>query len=105
MAALVVLTTVAARNAADRLARSLVKQRLAACVTALPGATSHYRWKGKPESSREVLLLIKTDRRVWPRLLRYLRNNHPYELPEAIALSVAKGSKEYLSWLDDCLKK
>lgn len=102
--ACVVLTAVSGRREADRLARGLVKAKLAACVTLLPGAVSHYVWKGKTERSREVLLLIKTARKAWPRLSAFIRKEHPYELPELIAFPVLSGSKEYLSWLNGSLK-
>lgn len=105
MNACVALTAVADSKTANRLARRLVTQKIAACVTVVPGALSHYRWKRKIERSRETLLFIKTDRRAWPRLSGFLRKHHPYELPELIALPVSKGSGEYLSWLRDCLKK
>ena len=105
MGACVILSTVGNRSAAGRLAKRLVAQRLAACVTALPGAVSHYRWKGKNETSREVLLVIKTDRKKWPALKTFLKSNHPYESPEVLMLAVSEGSKEYLSWVSACLKK
>ncbi len=105
MAACVVLTTTGDRKSAERLARSLVLHKLAACATAVPGAVSHYRWKGKAVSSRETLLLIKTDRRLRSKVLRFLKTNHPYDVPEALALPVSWGSKEYLSWLNASLKK
>ena len=105
MSACVILTAVGDRREAGRLAKRLVSERLAACVTGLPGAVSHYRWKGKRETSSEVLLLIKTSRRLWPQIRKFLKNNHPYELPEILLLPVAGGSKEYLAWLNDCLKK
>jgi periplasmic divalent cation tolerance protein len=105
MAACLVLTSVGDRKSAGRLAKRLVSDRLAACVTGLPDAVSHYRWKGNSETSREVLLLIKTDRRSWPKLRNFLKKNHPYELPEILMLPVSAGSKEYLSWLDSSLKK
>jgi periplasmic divalent cation tolerance protein len=104
VAACVVLTSVADRRSADRLSRLFVKEGLAACVTALPGAVSHYRWKKKFETSREILLLIKTDRRSWPKLLRVLKSHHPYELPEALMLPAA-ASKEYLAWINGSLRK
>ena len=66
---------------------------------------SYYRWKGEVERSSETLLLIKTNRRLWPQLRRFLKLNHPYGMPEALALSVSFGTKDYLSWLDGCLKK
>lgn len=105
MAACVVLTAVGDRKTADRLAKRLVSERLAACVTRVPGAFSHYRWKGKGETAREVLLLIKTQRRLWPKVRSFLKKSHPYELPEIILLPVSAVSEEYLSWLDSSLKK
>ena len=105
MGACVVLTAVGEPRAAGRLAKRLVSEKLAACVSALPGAVSHYRWKGKSQTSRETLLLIKTDRKRWPGLKTYLKKHHPYRVPEILMLSVTEGSKEYLSWLNACLKK
>ena len=105
MAACIVLTTVDDRHAADKLARPLVAQRLAACVTILPAAVSYYRWKGKVQRSREAVLLIKTSRRMWPKVLSFIKRSHPYKVPELILLPVTAGSKEYLSWLNASLKK
>ena len=110
MAACVVLTAVADRKTADRLARGLVKAKFAACVTVVPGVVSHYRWQRRggsreaPTKSREVLLLIKTARKSWARLSRYVRKHHPYELPELVAWPIAFGEKGYLAWLKDSLK-
>ena len=105
MQACVVLTTVGGLRTAERLADSLVSKKLAACVTVVPGGFSRYRWKGKIQRSREALLLIKTRRSLRPRILRFLKLNHPYDVPEALALPVSWGSKEYLSWLGDSLEK
>lgn len=103
MAVCVVLTAVATRAQAGRLSKGLVREKLAACVTGLPGAVSHYRWKGRRQTASEVLLLIKTSRRLWPRLERFLKKNHPYELPEILLVPVQKSSKEYLSWVNASL--
>ena len=99
-----VLTTVADMRTARRLSRGLVTARLAACVTVVPGVVSCYRWKRKLERSHEALLIIKTNRKSWPKLSAYVRKRHPYELPELIALPVLFGLKEYLSWLSDSLR-
>ena len=105
MAACVVLTAFGGMKSAERMARSLVSAKLAACATAVPGAVSYYRWKNRTERSKEVLLLIKTKQSLWPRLLAHLKKNHPYDVPEILAIPASKGSREYLSWLETSLKK
>jgi len=100
---LLVLTAVPDRRSADVLAAQLVKRRLAACVSAVPGVRSVYRWKGKIERSGERLLLIKTTPGRYPKILEFLSRMHPYELPEIIALPVKKGSKPYLDWVSACV--
>jgi periplasmic divalent cation tolerance protein len=103
MSVCLVLTAAASRQAALKLAKALVSSKLAACVTAVPGAVSVYKWKGKLEVLGEVLLLVKTERRFWPKVRRFLKKNHPYELPEIVLLP-ANASKEYSSWIASSLK-
>lgn len=81
----------------------LVSRRLAACVQILPGLESYYRWKGKQERSKEVLLIIKTKTSVYKNLEKVLLQLHPYEVPEIICLPIARGSKTYLDWIDQAL--
>jgi len=88
---------------ARRLAGLLVEARLAACVNVLPGLTSVYRWQGAVESADEVLLVIKTDAAHYPALEEALQREHPYELPEVVAVSIAAGSTRYLEWLHAAL--
>ncbi len=97
--ALVVLTTVENRADGERLAQLLVERELAACVQILPPMVSIYRWQGKIERADEVLLLIKTTRTVYPKLEREIKQNHPYQTPEILALKVEAGLEAYLSWL------
>lgn len=78
---------------------ALVSERLAACVNALPGVCSTYRWEGAVESATEVLLLIKTQALRLPRLEARLRELHPYDVPEIIALPLSEGSGPYLDWI------
>ncbi len=94
-----VLTTCPNRRAASRIARALVGERLAACVNIVPIALSVYRWRGKVESAAEFLLVIKSLKRVYPKLETRLRALHPYELPEVIAVPIADGYRHYLSWI------
>ena len=80
--------------------------RLAACVNILPGAVqSVYRWKGKVESARERLLLIKTSRKRLAKLRAAVERMHSYDVPEFIALPIAEGSPAYLAWLGECLEE
>lgn len=98
-----VLCTCPEGEVAKSLAGSLVGEQLAACVNILPGLVSVYSWQGAVESSPESLLLIKTERQAYPRLETRLRELHPYELPEIIALDIERGLPDYLNWISQCL--
>lgn len=98
-AATVVLTTVGSEDAAERLVRALLDERVIACGTALPGARSLYRWQGAIADDREVVLLLKTVPGRLPDLVRAFTRHHPYEVPELLALPVADGAAPYLAWL------
>jgi len=97
---LVVLVTCRSTKEAERIARALVKSRLAACGNILRSPVrSVYRWKDKIESAREFLLVIKTSRRRFAELQTAVKRLHSYEVPEIIALPIIAGSAGYLSWL------
>jgi periplasmic divalent cation tolerance protein len=98
-----VLCTCPAGESAQSLAESLVKERLATCVNIVPGLVSVYAWQGVVESSQEALLLVKTERRAYPGLEARLRELHPYELPEIIALDIERGLPDYLNWISQWL--
>jgi periplasmic divalent cation tolerance protein len=100
----VVLVTCSTAAEARRIARAVVDARLTACVNILPGAVlSIYRWKGKVESARERLLLIKTSRKRLAKLQAAVEGMHSYDVPEFIAIPIAAGSVGYLAWLEECL--
>jgi periplasmic divalent cation tolerance protein len=82
-----------------RIANTLVEEKLAACVNRLPRVSSTYRWEGKVQSETETLLMIKTAERLLEPLGKRIRELHPYELPEVIALPIEGGSERYLAWL------
>ncbi len=100
----VCLTTVGKRRDAQKIARHLVKKKLAACVNLIPGAVSFYFWKGKFCRDREVLLLMKTTASGCRRLERELKKVHPYKLPEFVALPISHGSGRYLRWIRAAVK-
>lgn len=85
---------------ATRIAETLVGERLAACVSVMPGMRSVYRWDGSLQRADEVLLLIKTSAARLPALTARVGDLHPYELPELLAVEVAAGLPAYLSWLE-----
>ncbi len=101
----VVLVTCGHADEAMRIAGALVEARLAACVNLLDAPVrSTYRWKGAVESAVEHLLLIKTSRKLLPKVEAEVKRLHSYEVPEFIALPIAAGSRTYLAWLDECLQ-
>lgn len=88
-------------DTAQRIARALVEQRLAACVNIVPGLRSIYRWKDAVQDEAECLLLIKTRESRVNALTESIRALHPYELPEVIAVPVVAGLAPYLDWIRD----
>jgi periplasmic divalent cation tolerance protein len=87
---------------AKLIARSVIEKRLAACVNIFRGPIeSHYRWKGKVQKARELLLFIKTTSRKLGGLEREVKRLHAYDNPEFIAFPIVAGSKPYLDWLDE----
>ena len=101
---IVVITTFPNINTAQQFADEIVLAKLAACVNIIPGAKSTYLWKGKICRENEYVALMKTSTDRYNELENYIKQHHPYELPEIIATPIINGSKEYLSWLSSCLK-
>lgn len=99
MDTLLVLTNLPDRAAALALASALIEKRLAACVNVLAECTSVYRWEGKVESAAEVPVLIKTTAAGYAALEHAIRESHPYELPEIIAVPIRCGLPAYLDWV------
>ena len=97
--ALLVLTTLPDDATAASIARTLVEERLAACVNRLPPVRSTYRWHGEVHDESEVLLLVKTTAARFAALRDRLVELHPYELPEVIAVPVGPGLDRYLGWI------
>lgn len=94
-----ILVTAPDEPVATGLARALVEERLAACVNVVPGITSLYRWEGSVQQDGEVLLVIKARREDVGLIAARVRELHPYDLPEVVAMEVAGGSEPYLGWI------
>lgn len=98
----VVLVSVPDDGCAERIARELLEERLAACVQRLPGMRSWFHWQGKLDCADEVLLLIKARRATLTQLKERVAAAHPYEIPEIVALPVFDAHSSYLQWWADC---
>jgi periplasmic divalent cation tolerance protein len=99
--ALIVLCTCPDQQTAEHLASALVERQLAACVNILPGIRSFYRWEGRLQQDDEIQLVIKASQKTWPRLEQFIQQQHPYEVPEILAIPVTAGLPDYLKWLED----
>lgn len=97
----VVLVTSGSADEAARISRTLVGERLAACVNIIPGLRSIYRWQGRVEEADEWLLVVKTARQALDQVVARVRSLHAYTVPEVVALPVDGGAAEYLKWLGD----
>jgi periplasmic divalent cation tolerance protein len=99
---ILVLTTCGSKSEAAKIARSLVESRLAACVNIVTvPVESIYRWKGRTESAKEFLLVIKSTQSRFAAVHREIERLHSYEVPEIIAMPISKGSPKYLRWLEE----
>ncbi len=95
-----VITTTEKREDADRIARSLVEDRLAACVQIDGPITSTYRWNDRIETGQEWRCVVKSRRDLFERVERAIRVMHPYDVPQILAVPILAGSPDYLAWLD-----
>ncbi len=101
---LLVLCTCPSREEATKLARLIIAEHLAACVNLVHSATSIYSWNDTIAEDNEIILLIKTTNEGYSALEQAIINNHPYELPEVIAVGIERGFSEYLGWISQCVE-
>lgn len=101
---ILIITTLPGQEEAERLAHSLVEQKLAACVNIHGPMTSVYSWKGKIEHDTERQLVIKTTAACYQAVENFIKQEHPYELPEILALPVSGGLSGYTEWVNSCTK-
>ena len=100
-----VFTTTEKREGAEEIAKAIVEKRLAGCIQIVGPITSMYWWKGNVETAEEWLLFIKSKQELYEELEKAIKEIHPYEIPEIIAMPITAGDKDYLEWLKNELKK
>ncbi|MGD0335484.1 MAG: divalent-cation tolerance protein CutA [Candidatus Omnitrophota bacterium] len=100
----VILVTVPSKAEARRIARGLLKEKLAACVNIIGRVDSLFWWKGKIEQAAESLLIIKSRRSKAKKIIQAVKSMHSYEVPEIICLPIVEGHKPYLRWIDESIR-
>ena len=97
---ILVMITAGSEEEAERIAKALLDERLVACANLIGGIRSLYRWKGEVCDDREILLLCKTERRLFSRLSKRVKSIHSYEVPEIIGLPLIEGWRPYFAWIE-----
>lgn len=98
---LVIFVSAGSKKEAEKIASCLLKERLAACVNIMKDVDSHFWWQGKLNKTKEALLIIKTRKSLFARLVKKVKSLHSYKVPEIIALPIIAGHKPYLDWIDE----
>ena len=86
---------------AEELAQKVIEKRMAACVNIIDKVKSIYHWKGGAKKDTESLLIVKTATKKVESLINFVRENHLYEIPEVVSMTIAEGNPDYLNWLDE----
>lgn len=98
---IVVLITAPQEEEAAKIAKSLIDERLAACVNIVKNIRSLYRWQGTLEDEGEVLMVVKTQERLFEDLMHRVQQLHSYSVPEIIGLPIVKGFENYIQWIKE----
>jgi periplasmic divalent cation tolerance protein len=101
----VIMVTAGSRRECRKIARHLVEAKLAACVNITQAIESVYHWEGKIADEKEFLLLIKSTRELFPEIKAEISRMHSYDTPEIICLPILDGSRDYLRWVSDSVKR
>ena len=99
----VVFVTAKNTREANKISRKLLEEKLIACANVVQGVRSFFWWQGKIDAAQEVLLVLKTKRHLFKKLIETVKSVHSYDVPEIIALPIIEGDGDYLRWLDDSL--
>lgn len=100
---IVVLVTAPKEPEARKIANYLVTKKLAACVNIMPKIESFFWWEGKIDKAKEFLLVIKTKKQLFNKLVKAVKSKHSYSVPEIIALPIIAGNKDYLEWISESI--
>lgn len=92
------------QSTAEQIAQLLIEEELAACVNISLPIISIYRWEGEIQTATESLISIKSRAHLYPEIEKRIKELHPYDLPEIIAIPIKQGSPEYLKWIDNCVR-
>ena len=100
----ILLITASSEEEAGKIAKTLVAEKLAACVNIIPGVRSTYWWEGKVCHEDEVMLIAKTMSDLFPAVMNRVKSLHSYEVPEIISFPIAEGFPDYLRWIEEVTK-
>jgi len=101
---LIVFMTASNREEAVKIVRTMLEERLIACGNLVESVSSLFWWKGKIEEEKEVLVIMKSDEKLFKKLSKRVKELHSYDVPEILALPIVDGSPSYLDWLKGCLE-
>jgi len=101
---IIVLVTTSSREEAEKIAKTLLEERLVACANIIGPVHSLFWWQGKIDTAQEHLILMKTRKDLFSKLSERVKALHSYQIPEIIAVPIVKGFKPYMEWLEDSLK-
>jgi len=97
---IVILITTKDKKEANKIAQGLLQDKLIACANIIGGIQSLFWWQGKIDSSKEILLVLKSKKSLFKKIFAKVKSLHSYQNPEIIAMPIVDGSKEYLNWID-----
>jgi len=103
MTSIIVFMTTATKQEARKIVRSLLDRRLIACANICSSVESHFMWKDKIEEAKEFLVLMKSDKKLFAKLTKTVKDMHSYEVPEILAVPIVEGFQPYLKWLNASL--
>jgi len=105
MAPIIVFVTATSKGEARRIVKNLLEKRLIACANILDPVESHFWWQGKIDKANEVLVLLKSDQKLFTKLSKAIKEMHSYDIPEILAMPILEGFPPYLEWLNTALAK